>query len=99
MCMSHDDDSESKFVGIAAALAALGAAALMRKTLERVWMSATGKEAPVNPESSDTSWGEAVAWALVSGALLGVARLVARRGAITTMSKTAGDPALARQNA
>ena len=98
--MSHDDDdSQSKFVGLAATLAALGAATLMRKTLERVWMSATGKEAPVNPESSETSWGEALAWALVSGALLGVARLVARRGAITTMSKTAGDPSLARQNA
>jgi hypothetical protein len=40
-----------------------------------------------------------VAWALVSGALLGVARLVARRGAITTMSKTANNPSLAKQNA
>ncbi|MDQ1563068.1 MAG: hypothetical protein QOI14_19 [Actinomycetota bacterium] len=97
--MSNDDDGESKFVGIAATLAALGAATLMRKSLEKVWMRATGKEAPVNPESSETSWGEAVAWALVSGALLGVARLVARRGAITTMSKTTNNPSLARQNA
>jgi len=97
--MSNDDDGESRFVGIAATLAALGAATLMRKSLEKAWMRATGKEAPVNPESSETSWGEAVAWAMVSGALLGVARLVARRGAITTMSKTAGDPSLAKQNA
>ena len=97
--MSHDDDSESKFVGIAATLAALAAATLMRKTLEKVWARATGKEAPVNPESSETSWGEAVTWAMVSGALLGVARLVARRGAITTLSKTANDPSLAKQNA
>jgi hypothetical protein len=92
-----DDDAENKFVGIAATLAALGAATLMRKTLERAWISATGKEAPVNPESKETSWGEAVAWALVSGALLGVARLVAHRGAVSAMSKSTGNPALKKQ--
>ncbi|MCU1679146.1 MAG: hypothetical protein JWM93_3904 [Frankiales bacterium] len=97
--MSDDHDRENAFVGIAATLAALAAATLMRKTLEKAWVQATGKEAPVNPESSETTWGEAMAWALVSGALLGVARLIARRGAITTMSKTAGKPAIAKQNA
>ena len=97
--MSHEDDSESKLVGLAATLAALGAAAAMRRTLERLWLSTTGKPAPVNPESPETSWGEAITWALVSGALLGLARLVARRGAITTMSKAAVNPAVARQNA
>ncbi len=94
-----NDDGDSKLVGMAAALAALGAATLMRKSLEKVWLKVTGKEAPVNPESSETSWGEAAAWAMVSGALLGLARLAARRGAITTMSKSADDPSLATQNA
>ena len=98
MGKQNDDDAANKFVGLAATLAALGAATLMRKTLERVWMSTTGKEAPINPESKETSWGEAVAWAMVSGALLGVARLVAHRGAVTAISRTAGDPSLAKHN-
>jgi hypothetical protein len=96
--MSNDDDGQSMFVGLAATLAALGAAALMRKTLHKAWESATGRQPPVNPESRETTWGQALAWALVSGALLELARLVARRGAISTMSKATDNPGV-RQRA
>jgi hypothetical protein len=94
---NDDDDGQSRFVGVAATLAALAAAALMRKTLHKAWESATGKQPPVNPESRETTWGQAMAWALVSGALLELARLVARRGAISTMSKTTDKPGLRQQ--
>ena len=40
---------------------ALGLAA--KKVLATVWRKGTGNEPPANPESPDTSWGEAVAWA------------------------------------
>jgi hypothetical protein len=57
--------------------AAVAAAALAEKGVTTVWRAATGEEPPVNPENPDTGWGEAVTWALLSGAAIGLARLVA----------------------
>lgn len=91
------NDTENKYAALAATAAALGAAWLMRKTLESSWVKLTGREAPENPESDETTWGEALAWAVVSGAALGVARLVARRGTISTMSKATGRRSLEKQ--
>jgi len=52
-----------------------------KKIINTGWKAATGNPPPANPESPDTSWAEAVAWALFSGALVGLARMLAARKA------------------
>jgi hypothetical protein len=72
--------------------AAVGATVLARKLVTSGWTAATGKEPPVNPEDPEVSWPEAVGWAVASGAIIGVARLVATRKAAAYYTKSAGHP-------
>ena len=73
--------------GLSAAVAGLAA----KKGLELTWRKATGKEPPSNPESPETTWGEAIGFSVVSGVLIGVARLVARRSAARSWVKATGN--------
>jgi hypothetical protein len=61
-----------------------------RKVISAAWRQGTGHQPPTNPESPDTSWQEAVGWAVFSGALVGVARLLATRKAAEYYRKSAG---------
>ena len=70
--------------------AAIGAAAVARRLVTSGWTATTGKEPPANPEDPEVSWPEAVGWAVVSGALIGVARLLATRKAAAYYTKSAG---------
>ncbi|WP_426564693.1 DUF4235 domain-containing protein [Angustibacter sp. McL0619] len=54
------------------------------------WKVATGNEPPANPENPDTSWSEAVSWAVVSGALVGVVRMLAARKAASYYRHSTG---------
>ena len=74
-----------------AALASVGAALAARNATAAVWRNRTGHEPPTNPADPDTDWNEAVAWTVVTGAIVGVARLVARRGAARVWEKVEGD--------
>ncbi len=61
---------------------AVGAATLVtKKVLDGTWKAATGNEPPTHAEDPDLTWREAVMWAVLSGAVIGVAQLVAARGA------------------
>ena len=73
--------------GVAAALAGLVA----KHAVEISWRKATGKEPPANPESPETTWAEAVGFAVLSGVVLGLARLVARRTAARSWYKATGN--------
>lgn len=70
-------------VGWKLAAAAAGAAAggVTRVLVAGGWRKVRHQDPPDNPASPATSWPEAVVWAAVSGVALGVARLVAQRGA------------------
>ncbi len=62
--------------------AAVAAAAMVaKKALDGSWRVATGGRPPTDPEDPDVAWKEAVAWALLSGAVIGMAQLAAARGA------------------
>ena len=74
-----------------ATLASVGAAVAVRNATSAVWKKRTGHEPPTNPADPDTDWGEAITWTLVTGALVGVARLVARRGAARVWEKAEGE--------
>lgn len=73
--------------------AAVVAGIATRKGLTTSWVAATGKEPPVNPEDPEVQWREAVAWAVLSGAAIGVARLlVARKLAQVWTQKSGSRP-------
>jgi hypothetical protein len=78
-----------KILGTAAAV---GATVVARKLVTSGWTATTGKEPPANPEDPDVSWPEAIGWAVASGAVVGVARLMATRKAAAYYAKSAGHP-------
>lgn len=61
-----------------------------RKVLTTAWRRGTGEDPPANPESPDTTWGQAIAWALASGAVIGLARMLAARKAADYYRKSSG---------
>lgn len=70
---------------------AVVAAAFAEKGLKAVWRTATGNEPPTTPEDPDTAWVEAVTWALLSGAVIGLARLAATRKAAAYYRRSTGE--------
>ena len=60
------------------------------KGMQVGWTAVTGKKPPPVPENPDTSWGKPLAWAMVSGAVVGATRLAATRGAAGFYEKSAG---------
>lgn len=85
-----DIDEEKVWSGVAAG-AAIGATAATKPLVEKLWSAATGKEPPGNPAHRDVTWGDALLWAVFTGALVGVIRLVAQRGAAEAWRKVTGD--------
>ena len=82
--------SGSKVWSAMALGATVGAGIAARKAMNTSWKVATGKEPPQNPADPDVSLGEAVAWAVVSGVAIGVARMLASRGAANYYRKSTG---------
>jgi hypothetical protein len=82
--------SGSKFWSIFSLGAALGAAAVAKKTLNTSWKAATGKNPPANPADPDVAIWEAVAWAAVSGTFIALARMLATRKAAVYYAKSTG---------
>lgn len=78
---------------------AIGAAVVARKLVTSGWTAATGKQPPANPEDPEVSWPEAFGWAVVSGAVVGVARLLATRKAAAYYTRSAGHPPKGLQRA
>ncbi|MEO7745786.1 MAG: DUF4235 domain-containing protein [Actinomycetota bacterium] len=61
-----------------------------KKVIVTGWKVVTGHAPPANPEHPDTTWAEAVAFAVVSGAIVGVARMLAARKAAEYYRKSTG---------
>jgi hypothetical protein len=71
-------------------LGAVAAAWVAKRLMNTTWTAVTGNEPPSNPESPETTWKEAVGWAVLSGVILGLARLVATRQAAKVWEKRKG---------
>ncbi len=80
----------SKFWTVFSLAAALGAAAVTKKTLTTTWKATTGKNPPANPADPDVAIWEAVAWATVSGTAVGIARMLATRRAANYYTRSTG---------
>jgi hypothetical protein len=76
--MADDDDGKTGYK-LLAMIASLLGALVARRLLSTVWKLARGKEPPANPEHPTVTWPEAVSWAVLSGAVVGVARLIAQK--------------------
>ena len=75
---------------VLAAMSAIAAAQAADKTLTVIWRGATGEKPPTTPEDPQTSWPEALAWAALSGAVMGVAKMLATRQAAQYYVKSTG---------
>lgn len=72
--------------GISAILAGVAA----RKVMVKGWRATTGSNPPANPAAPGTQWREAIPFALASGALMGLARMLATRKAASYYQKSTG---------
>ena len=72
--------------GVSAVIAGIVA----RKLLVKAWQASTGDDPPANPAAPGTNWRKATAFALVSGALMGLARMLATRKAAEYYRKSTG---------
>ena len=74
---------------------ALGSSLLGAKIARSVvytgWSKTRGSEPPTNPASPDVRWGEALLFAAVSGAVVGIARSVMEREAARVYAVSTGD--------
>ena len=82
--------NSSKTWSLMSTLSGIFAAIFARKAIASTWKVATSKEPPANPADPDVSMGEAVAWAVFSGALIQVARMLASRRAAVYYTRSTG---------
>ncbi|HEY8523898.1 MAG TPA: DUF4235 domain-containing protein [Acidimicrobiales bacterium] len=82
---------EDKVWNAVASAAAIGAVTASKPLLERGWRVAFRSDPPGNPAHQDVSWREAILWALITGAVVGVIRLVAQRAAASAWHRVTGD--------
>jgi Protein of unknown function (DUF4235) len=70
---------------------AMLAATAAEKGLAAGWRYVTGNRPPAQPGDPDTRVGEAVAWAVISGVGVGLARLLATRRAAAYYRRSSGE--------
>lgn len=68
----------------------VAAAAATRQALRAVWRARKHDDPPANPAAPGTTWPDAMLWAVATGVALGVARLVAMRGAAAGWRRATG---------
>lgn len=74
------------FGGLSAVLAGVAA----RKLMVTGWRATTGANPPANPAAPSTQWREAVPFAIASGAVMGLARMLATRKAAGYYRRSTG---------
>ena len=78
--MLRRGENRRRALGKPATTALLVAVAMLtRKSLAKTWQMVGDKPAPPDEDNAEVDLREAVAWTLISGAAVGLARLFARR--------------------
>ena len=75
---------------VASVVAAFAGVALAKFLLNGIWRTATGKKPPTNPNNPEVDPGEAITWAVASGAAIALARILATRKAAQYFAKSTG---------
>lgn len=68
-----------KASGVIGLATTLGATALAKKAVDATWKLGAGKKPPTDPTDPDVDLREAMLWAVLSGAVIGVAKMWASR--------------------
>jgi hypothetical protein len=69
---------------------AMVAGAAMSGLIEGGWRAIRHEEPPIDPEAPTTSFGTAIAWTALTGLLVSVAQLAARRAASAGWTRVTG---------
>lgn len=65
----------------------------VNKGLDQAWRLARDEEPPEDPGSRDVAWRDAILWTIATGVVIGLGRLLARRGAAAGWTALTGkDP-------
>lgn len=75
---------------VAAAGAGYIAMVATKHALDAAWRVVKKDDPPLNPESPDTGWTEALLWTAATGMAAGVTHLLARRGAMSGWRRVTG---------
>ena len=87
-------DNRTAWTTIAAGAAFLGGM-LVRQGLNRAWQLAMHDDPPLDPSSREVAWRDAILWTVATGVVVGLGRLIARRGAAAGWERlTGGAPPL-----
>ncbi|MBW8172530.1 DUF4235 domain-containing protein [Ornithinimicrobium sp. Arc0846-15] len=79
-----------KIWSLATTGAAIGGGILAKKVTEATWKFVTGSNSPSNPEDPEVNWSEAVAFALVSGAVVQLIRVMINHKSTEAYTKRKG---------
>jgi hypothetical protein len=90
-------DEDKVWNGVAS-MAAVGAVVATKPLIERGWRLILHSEPPGNPAHEEVAWRDAILWAVVTGAVVGLIRLIAQRSAAGAWQKARGHyPATLRE--
>lgn len=62
----------------------------MRDASRASWRAVKDEDPPLNPASPQTTWRDALLWTAFSSLLVGLGRLLARRGAVSFFERKTG---------
>lgn len=91
--MSKDEDflNEDRIYDLVATGSALLAGALVKKALEAGWKTAKHEDPPKNPAANDVSWKDAIIWTLATGVVVGLTKLLVKKGTAEHWKKKKND--------
>lgn len=75
---------------VMATAAAVGAGVVARKLTDGTWKFVSGGDSPMNPDDPEIDIKEAIIFALFSGALIALARMLANRETTKVLAKSQG---------
>jgi hypothetical protein len=87
---SKADKNKSLVWSAASVAAAFAGVAIAKFLLNLIWRTATGKKPPTNPTNPEVDPGEAITWAVASGAAIALARILATRRAAQYYARSTG---------
>lgn len=82
-------DEDKLWNGVAAGSAIAGVA-LTKPLVEKGWRMAFGSDPPGNPADPEVTWRDALLWAVITGAVVGIIRLFAQRVAAGAWNRARG---------
>jgi hypothetical protein len=81
---------KTMWLGVGAGAALLGGAAV-RQGLHQAWKLTMGEDPPLDPTARDVAWRDAILWTVATGVVVGLGRLIARRGAAAGWERFMGE--------